>query len=162
MLNGDIVVFKRQGFVSGVIGWLIQRFEKDWDGWGWHMAIAVEYHKTKGWLIAESIGKGVTLSWLDCYDRPFKSYNWFNKEISAYKIRRFLADRAGCRYDVSVYIFTLLQYLVLHWFNHPLPRVLDRKYTCWELVFEFCREMGKPIQAPHKYPMITDFMRHFP
>ena len=70
-----------------------------------------------------------------------------------------MAANLDCGYDVAVYFFTMLQYLILHFFNHPIPRLLDNRYACWELAFFFAREMGKPIQSIHKYPVITDFLK---
>ena len=159
MQPGYILIFKGQGFIFRVLSWLLKQFEKGYVAWGWHLAIAVEYHKQKGWLIAESIAGGVTLSWLDQKKQHFRSYKWFDQHIHSSEVRRFIADRAGCSYDVGCYFWTMLQYLVLHFLNHSLPRVLNRRYSCWELIFEFCREMGKPLQPLHRYPLISDFMK---
>ena len=78
---------------------------------------------------------------------------------------------------MEVYFRTMIQYLTLrfveylqntfvpwHKFAISLPRVLDDRYTCWELVYKFARVMGKPIQesaglSASRYPLISDFVR---
>jgi len=156
MKPGDIIEFKGRGIVFQVLSRLLKHFNPSWSRWGWHLAIAVEYHKTKGWLIAEAIAKGVTLSWLDNKTLAFRHYTWIDREVHATEIRRFIADRAGCKYDVLAYVWTAIQF-----FFPRFPRIIDRSYTCWELVAEFCREMGKPIQQLHRYPFITDFLEAY-
>ena len=74
-------------------------------------------------------------------------------------MENFIAEELHKGYDAAVYFWTVLQYFILHFFNHHIPRVLDNRYTCWELAFVFARERGKPIQSIHDYPIITDFLK---
>lgn len=54
--GGDILIFKRKGFVSGVFGWLLKRFERWWDGWGWHMPIAWQKAGLGYWILEAARG----------------------------------------------------------------------------------------------------------
>jgi len=157
---GDILVFKRKGFVFGVLGWILKRFERSWDGWGWHMAIAWKKGRFGYWIL-EAAAEGVRVNLIS--DKVMKTdvriYRWLEAPPSDEDLEKFMADNFDYGYDVAVYLLTMLQYLVLHFFNHRIPRLLDNRYTCWELAFWFAREMGKPIQSIHKYPIITDFLK---
>jgi len=160
---GDILIFKRSGFASAILSWLLQRFEPWWDRWGWHMAIIHNRTRlsgrTLGWWILESQGQGVGINWIPRRDfYKIRAYRRLNKKPTQSQLSSFKAKVEGCNYDVAVYFFTMLQYLILHFFNHPIPRLLDNRWTCWELCALFCREMGKPWQPLHRYPMITDFL----
>ena len=160
--RGDILVFKRRGFVSGVLGWILKQFERSWDGWGWHMAIA--WMKSEGgfgiWIV-EAAGEGVRVNLIpyEKFRTEIRAYRWLDEAPSNEDIERFIAEQLDRGYDVAVYFWTMIQYLVLHFFNHSIPRLLDNRYTCWELAFLFAREMGKPIQSIHKYPMLSDFIK---
>jgi len=159
---GDILVFKRKGFVSGVFGWLLKRFEQSWDGWGWHMAIA--WQKSEGgfglWIL-EAAGEGVRVNLIknEKLKTEIRAYRWLDEAPSGVAMEKFMADKLDKGYDVAVYFWTMIQYLVLHFFNHSIPRLLDNRFTCWELAFFFCREMGKEVESIHKYPILTDFLK---
>jgi hypothetical protein len=88
-------------------------------------------------------------------------------QFKALMIRRYLHKR----YDVSVYFRTAIQYIVLrvieriqhivcpyHKFTMSLPRVLNDRYTCWELVEAIDRDAGIDWCPRSRYPMITDFL----
>jgi len=154
LLVGDILVFKGHGVVFQLLSRFLKLFERDYDRWGWHMAYVS--HIDKDVFIAESLGSGVQINLLT--DREYQAYHWLDK-VDENKLTAFTADHLDCNYDVAVYFWTMLQYLVLHFFNHSIPRLLDNRYTCWEFVFLMCREMGKPVQALHTYPMLTDFLK---
>lgn len=160
ILGGDILLFRRKGFVTGVLGWLLKRFERKWDGWGWHMAIAWQKSRLGYWIL-EAAGKGVRVHLVrnEEFETEIRAYRWLDKPASGDDLEDFMAENLDKGYDVTVYFRTMIQYLVLHFFNHSIPRLLDNRYTCWELVFFFARKMGKPIQSIHKYPILTDFLK---
>ena len=160
MKRGDIVEFKREGIASAVLGSVLKIFERDWDAWGWHLGIAWE-ETNGGWYILEALGSGVeTNIYLDEYLKEnTRNYSWLDDEPSQQKLLEFLTDHLNQKYDVAVYLWTSLQYLVRHFFNHRIPRLLDERWTCWELVFEFCEDMGKRIGSKYDCPMITDFLK---
>lgn len=160
MRCGDILIFRGSGWVHKILSRWLKLFERWWDGWGWHMAFVSYIDKaTNEIYIAESVGSGVQVTPLGADHNTYRVYRWFDELINEDKLTAFTERYLGCDYDVAVYFLTMLQYLVLHYFNHPIPRLLDNRYTCWEFVFLMCREMGKPIQSIHKYPVITDFLK---
>lgn len=160
MKEYDLLVFKRKGFVSGILGAILKHFEKDWDGWGWHVGIVWGLHDRGGWLVLESLGGGPEINWYseDYLRNCTRSYTWLDDKPSNWKITAFLPDHIGKKYDVAVYFWTALQYLIRHYFNRRIPRLLDDRYTCWELAAEFFEAMGKPIHSKYDCPMLPDML----
>lgn len=160
--RGYIVEFKRGGFVSKFLGSILKLFERDWDGWGWHLGIAWG-DDFNGWYVLEALSGGVEMNYYsDEYLREnTRVWKWFDKPPLKKKMGKFLLDHINENYDVGVYFWTLAQYLIRHYFNRRIPRLLDNRWTCWELAFWFCREMGKPIQSIYDCPLISDAIRVF-
>ena len=163
MINrGYIVEFKRKGLLPAILSKILRLFERDWDGWGWHLAIVWEESKlSDGWYILEALINGVEINY---YSNEYLSdnariYKWLEKAPTKKALARFLQSHITRKYDVGIYIWTTLQYLMRHYFNRKIPRLLDERYTCWELVFEFCEEMGKPISSKYDCPLVTDFLK---
>lgn len=162
MKAGDILVFKGSGLVFEILSRLVKCFEQKWDRWGWHMAIVFQ-KESEGWYVLESQGNGVNINF---YSEKFLRentccYEWFDKSPSKVKMGQFLIDYNGKSYDVAVYFWTAFQYLIRHFWNRRIPRLLDDQFTCWELVFEFCEVMGKPIGSKYNCPIITDALKAF-
>ena len=159
---GDILIFKRnpKDLASRILSWLLKRFERDWDRWGWHTGhiSAVLSHGTI--VTAEATGDGVQAITYPSLESlgEVRVYRWLD-EPNLDDLKTFTEEHLGRDYDVACYFWTSLQYLILHLFNHPMPRILDDKYTCWELVCAMARAMGKPLQPIHKYPLITDMVK---
>ena len=150
-MRGEILNFKRGGFIASVLGWLIKKLDPEWDGWGWHLAIRYDDK-----YMLEATGKGVKLSPIKGEYRTYKvlSYEPDNKQIL-----EFLDKTYGAKYDTIVYVWTILWYIGQR-FNINVPRIINNRYTCWELVYYFCREMGEPICEQWEYPMINDFVMY--
>jgi hypothetical protein len=72
---------------------------------------------------------------------------------------RFFAAHLGKKYDVALYPWTTLQYFVRHWFNHRIPRLLDDRYTCWELEQEWEEMFNVTWGSKYDCPLITDLLR---
>jgi hypothetical protein len=85
-------------------------------------------------------------------------YRWLNREPTDAQIQSYLNDVLGKRYDVAIYFWTSLQYILRHYFNRRIPRLLDDRYTCWENLCEFYEAMGKRIVSRFDCPMITDVL----
>jgi hypothetical protein len=90
-------------------------------------------------------------------DDSYHIYKWFDSTPAREKIERFLADHIVCRYDIPVYLLTMVSFFVRRT-GLEFPRVINRHYTCWEFVYEFACTMGKPFEDEYQYPMITDFL----
>lgn len=151
---GSIILFKGKGFLFQVLSRIIQLKYPWWDRWGWHMALTVGYFSEYGWMVAEATGIGVEYSSIDDKKQPYRVINWCDDDISDHRVLTYVDSRLLCKYDKWAYIWTALQVL-FPW----VPRIVNRRYTCWEFVYEFCREMGHAVQQPHKYPMITDILK---
>jgi len=167
MKVGDIIEFRRRGLVSGLLGGILGLFERDWDGWGWHMGVAWQDSKVGdsnvGWYVLEALSGGVEVNFYTSQylEENTRGWQWLEESPSRERMDKFLSDYVNKKYDVVVYFWTMLQYLVRHYFNRRIPRLLDERYTCWELAFWFCREMGRPIQSIYDCPLISDAIRAF-
>lgn len=157
MRRGDIILCKGGRF-PGVSWWLariLKLFEPDWDGWGWHLAIAYMEDK-QGWWMLEATSKGVVVSLIG--DREHRVYRWLDKEPSKIRMYAFFNQVQGARYDYWVYAWTVLQYLGKK-IGLSLPRIVDRRYTCWEMAMYAMRESGKPVLPIWDYPVLTDILK---
>ena len=174
MKPGDIILFRGKGLVFNALSpilallrpypemtfpYVYQRSPLSKVGRPWHLAFALEWHKRYGWIIGESVARGVTSSYLDKYiingNIPIV-IRWFDKTPRPIKLREFMAMHSDTKYSVLAYAWTTLQVL-LPWF----PRIVTDRITCWQNVFRMCRWCGKPIQELHKFPLITDALEAF-
>ena len=157
---GNLVEFKRRGPVSFLLGSLLKMLDHKWDFWGWHLAIVWEKSDlSDGWYILEALAGGVETNYYSLEDLASRCrvFHWLDEVPAKETLAEFLKGHINKKYDVAVYFWTSLQYLIRHFFNRRIPRLLDERFTCWELVFEFCEELGKPIGSKYDCPMISDF-----
>ena len=161
MKPGDIVEFKRSGPTSFILGNLLWLFEHWWDKWGWHLGIAYRPDRSGGWYILEATDTGVNVNYyrVEYIEKNTRCHTWLDQIPTPEQFEKFYHDYLGKKYDVAIYFWTALQYLVRHFWNRRIPRLLDDRYTCWELVFEFCDDMGKRITSRYDCPIITDFLK---
>jgi len=155
MRVGDILVFKGEGLLYEILSRLLKLFEWQWDRWGWHTAFVVY-----GGQMCESKAQGICLSPIKCDPQNVRVYRWFDKPPNPQKVNAYLTSHLGKRYDVAIYFFTMLQYLIRHFWNRRIPRLLDDRYTCWENVSQFCDFMGKPLQSEYDCPLLPDMLRN--
>ena len=160
MQPADLIEFRRSGFVSAVLGGMLRLLDPEWDGWGWHVGIAWQFHY-HGWYVLESRAGGPEINW---YPETWlkantRSHRWLDFIPDEDDLSSFLNRHIGKKYDVSIYFWTAFQYLIRHFFNHRIPRLLDDRYTCWELAAEFYEELGEPLQSKYDCPMLPDMIR---
>lgn len=160
---GDIIAFRGTGPAFSFFSSLLCIFDGGWRklNWKpWHMGIAWSEHDG-GLLVLEATGGGVKANQKPTVELETKcrAYGWLDEPPSSSKMAEFFDSHINKRYDVLIYVWTTAQYLFRHLFNRRIPRLLDDRFTCWELAFEFCEDMGKPISSKYDCPMITDFLR---
>ncbi len=153
---GDILVFKGSGIFAFVLSRLIKALkEPSWDCWGWHTApviapdiiVDAQWPKLKRARISDYVKAG----------REIKAYRIMDLPVED-KLAGFAKEHIGRRYDWFVYILTTLAQLLRPMFD--FPRIIDLRFTCWEITFDFCDDMGLDISPPYNYPFITDFLRY--
>jgi len=158
--RGDIIEFKRRGFVSAVLGWLLKRIEKDYDGYGWHTAIAWQ-PAPQGWYILEAIQHGVTLNWYteENIFNHSRVWTWLKEEPDPVVMSSLLPKYLYKKYDVAIYFWTAVAVIFRHYFNRPIPKLLDNRFDCWELIQEFTMDMEDPILSRYDVIIITDLVK---
>jgi hypothetical protein len=107
---------------------------------GWHMAVMF-WHEGDDWTVLEATWPEVRLNNLSKMGEN-RAYRWFDVEPDHDKISKFVNNMLGKRYDVLLYSWTAVQYLISHFWNRPIPWLLDDRVTCWELVTKFDEAMG--------------------
>jgi hypothetical protein len=153
---GDIILYKGQGFLYQSLSWLIHILkERNWDRWGWHLAPIVKDNMI---LDAQFPKLKMTNYWEQVHaGREVMAYRIFEKQPSKTKVNKFVESHVGCPYDIAVYLFTAIAYFFRPKFD--VPRLINRRYTCWEITFEFADEMGIDICDSYNYPFVTDLLR---
>jgi hypothetical protein len=152
---GDIGVCKGSGFIYNLFKPLLKVFFPYWDGWGWH-TFFVAFKNSDGWQIFEELGTGADVSPLSSFEN-MRFYRWFEPDHKL--IMQFILEYQGRKYDVELYFHTLLQYLSLRFLNIFIPKVKNKKYTCWELVCEFCKFSGKELVPDKICPLLPDMIK---
>ncbi len=65
-----------------------------------------------------------------------------------------MAEHKGEKYDSFLgYLFVIIWYFVKWW-----PLIIDLNWMCWELLYLFALQFGKPIDKVNRYPLITILM----
>ena len=73
-------------------------------------------------------------------------------------MREFFDSHINKRYDVAVYFWTALAIIIRHYFNRPIPKLLDNRFSCWELVQEFTTHCGKPVLSRYDVIILPDML----
>ena len=120
--------------------------------WHWGMFIAED---DKGWVITESIGKGVALT---RFTYPH-AYIYRIKDIGEVTWKRLIsivADYGDYPYDFTVAFKTAIWWLVRHYLGKVIPVVHDKAVNCQEWVVLLACELGVKIIPDDQYPMCTN------
>jgi hypothetical protein len=160
---GDILIFKRnvKDWISRVLSWALQLLEGGWDRWGWHTGYVSKVLPDGTIVTVEaSIGKGVQTVMYPTLESlgDVRVYRWVD-ELSLDTLENFTEKHVGRQYDLACYFWTSIQRILLQFSDYCIPRILNNKYTCWELVCAMARAMEKPLQPVGRYPLITDMDR---
>lgn len=156
----DIVLFKGNGLLFEGLSHLLKIIEKDWDRWGWHMTFVSGKSTTAGWMICEMLEGGQNFTPLYKYNnRDYRVYRWFDNEPTNKQMTEWIKRNIRVRYDVAQYPWTMIAFLIRHYFNKPIPKLLNNMWTCWESIFALGYEFGKEISSKYDCEMITDFLK---
>ena len=156
----DILNFKGGGLTFESLSRPLKLYEKDWDRWGWHMSFISGKSTTAGWMICEMQKDGVNFTPLYKYDdRDYRVYRWFDIEPTEGQMSEWIRRNVNVRYDVAQYPWTMVAFLIRHYINRPIPKLLNNMWTCWESVFALGYEFEKEIPSKYDCEMITDFLK---
>jgi hypothetical protein len=158
---GCILEHKAGGWktVSGLLSRLLRICDRNYDKWGWHLSIA--YTKgLNGWWILEATEDGVELNYYDnlFLFRDTRIYRWFETPPCRDKMDAFMVEHIGQPYDVAIYFWSGLAVIIQNIFHIKLPKITNRRWTCWELIQEFTQELNKPILSPKRIVIISDLI----
>jgi hypothetical protein len=127
---GDNLILKRadNDKLVLILILIIKLFYPKWDMWGWHMAVVI-WPEGEGWIVLEATWPKVRLNHLFKMGE-YRAYRWFEVQPDHDKILRFMQEMLGKRYDMLLYLWTAVQYIVRYFWNRPIPRLLDDRFTC--------------------------------
>ncbi len=117
--------------------------------WHWGMMISEDI---KGWVITESIGKGVALT---RFTYPAARVYRIKDigEVSWKKLISIVADYGDSPYDFTVAFKTTIWWLLKHYLGKIIPVAHDKALNCQEWVVLLACELGVKIIADDQYPM---------
>lgn len=154
---GDFVLFDGSGPTFTILSWLLGRWDKSWrllKRKPWHVAFLAGKGSNDDWYVGEAAETGVGEQRLKDYKEPYLIFSWFDKPPGEVAVLAFMSKHRGEKYDnFWGYFFTILWFFI-SWF----PRVIDRRYQCWEFLYLFAADFGKPIDEEYAYPLITILM----
>ena len=155
--RGDIIVWKGNGPIFSVLAPLLRRFLAPWwDKWGWHTGVVVDDDVEGNVLVAEALGKGVSLSLLTDCGPEYRVYRVLQSVPQRVTTYTFFINHQQYCYDRLAYIYTALQRTICPWF----PHWDNQRYTCWELAELFCLLRGfNWANKQGQYALLTDFLQ---
>jgi len=120
--------------------------------WHWGMFVAED---GEGWVITESIVKGVALT---RFAYPYASVYRIKDagEISWKRLISLLADYGYLPYDFIVAFRTAFWWLLKHYLGKVIPVLHDKAVNCQEWVVLLACELGFTIVPHDQYPMCTN------
>jgi len=153
---------KQTNVVGPVLSFLIGLFDAGWRTLkrkSWHCRLVVSgYGRTA--LVLEALAPGVVVMPIESIGLiKQRAYRWFDSPVNYDKLVTWKNEHLGKRYDVLAYAWTAIQYLFRAIWNRPIGRLLNDKYTCWELVMEFCEDFAKPMNSKRDCRLITALCR---
>jgi len=155
---GDVFMTDGGGPVFGVFSWILGRFEKDWRQLKrkpWHVGFLTRKEVINGvshWMVGEARAR-IQENPLESL-KNYQVFRWLDTPPDESKVRDFMKKRLGEPYDPFWgYLFVILWYFI-KWF----PRIINRRWMCWEFLYHFMTTFGKPMDEEFEYPMITRMM----
>jgi len=155
---GDFVLFDGAGPTFNILAWLLARFDPSWKKLKrkpWHTAFLSGKDDQGDWWVGESKGGvGPTETALKSFKDPYQVFRWFDTPPDEVAVMNFIADHKGEKYDNFFgYLFVILWYFLPWW-----PLIVDRQFMCWEFLYLFALQFGKPVDKVYRYPLITILM----
>ena len=141
-------------FATPPHGWLEKKLASLIGAKTWHWGMLIS-EDAKGWVITESIGKGVVLT---RFTYPH-AYIYRIKDIGEVTWKRLIsivADYGDYPYDFTVAFKTAIWWLLKHYLGKVIPVVHDKAVNCQEWVVLLACELGVKIIPDDQYPMCTN------
>lgn len=157
-LPGDILVFKGDGLFFEVLGRIVKWKVPTWDRWGWHTA-PVSKVSDKPYLRVEYLDAQfpkLKMNTIKPGDEV-RVYRWLDAPPEQVQVDFWMADKVGCWYDWLVYFLTAFAILLRP--KIDFPRVINRRYDCWETVWAFTGYFGRDLSEDYNYPFLTDLLK---
>ena len=107
-----------------------------------------------GWIITESLGKGVALTRFD-YEKAYL-YRIKGLDVTPDRLITLISHYGVYRYDWDVPFKTALWWLAKHYLGKTIPRWHDKEVNCQEWICLLSKELDCEIIGENEYPMCTN------
>lgn len=158
---GNIILFRKTPGekLSGLLSWILQRFEPHYTREFWHTAPVVRV-TSEGCYVLDAGRNGLQENFysLEYIQENCRVFHWFDSPPDQEKVDSFVLDHKGDAYDYGAYVGTVFFYAISRIFGRSY-RVFDPDHTCWEITSLACRVWGKPLQPIYEYPLISSMQR---
>ena len=171
---GSILYWKRGGNIAAVLSLLIKLCDpwarQNWDRWGWHLSFISGWDDKDGWLNTEASGDGDRTVPLKLLGGEYQVKNWFTVPLTQTEVDKFLDCHAAdtgplytskaqtvinrIKYDYFSYFWTAIYVLS----GRRLPRLIDYRDNCWELVFDMAYWFHDPFTGQYQTPYLPTFL----
>jgi hypothetical protein len=118
----------------------------------WGMFVAKD---DRGWIITESIGKGVVLTRFD-YPRAYIYRIRGIRKVSKRRLISIVAAYGAYPYDWEVAFMTAIWWLFKHYFGKVIPVIKDSAVNCQEWVVLIAYELGVKLIPDNEYPICVN------
>ena len=144
-------------FATPPHGWLERKLASLIGAKTWHWGMLIS-EDAKGWVITESIGKGVALTrftYPHAYIYRIKGIG----DVDWWRLISIVADYEDSPYDFRINVVTAIWFLLRHYFGKVIPVIRDRNFNCQEWVICLCAELGFEVLPPSEYPYSVNLER---
>lgn len=161
MKLGDVIVFKRSGWLSAVLAgalWLFDKMvlKRSWDRWGWHVAVVSRIDGVEDVWILEAVWP-VSRERILFPSEKYRVYSWLKQPMSERRWRGIIKKFTGKKYDWDAYIATFLTYPLAKIFKRSFT-FADDEYHCQELVCEVFDAYGEELLEDWQPVVITELI----
>lgn len=154
---GSIIIWEGNGILYEVLSRLIQWIDSpEWDRWGWHTSFISKRDEDDNWCDCSADGSGINEKPIADREGRYKVFNIPLPLLGTETVREFVQIHKGRKYHSLGYLWKALYILTRGHF----PRILTRKQVCWDLVFEFCDDMGTEITDEEVPPYIINLLSY--
>jgi hypothetical protein len=154
---GDFILTQGQGWLFQIVSCFLSKVEPSWRRLPFkplHMSFAID---SRGFLFEGYFPEARTRHISELPQGTYRVYRWFSEPLDPGRLAEFIKSREGARYDIDCYFWTFWFYMLKGWIR--LPRIINNRFTCWEICADLALWFGDPWDDMYSYPLITNFLK---
>lgn len=154
---GDFILTQGQGWLFRMVSCFLNIVEPTWRQLVFkplHMAFVMD---GGGSIFEGYFPEARTRHISDLAPGSYRVYRWFPEPLDPGRVALFVNSRMGTRYDIDCYFWTFWYYLLRGLVR--IPRIINNRFTCWEICADLALWFGRPWHDMYSYPLITNFLK---